>query len=206
MTTLTVSAWLHSLLEAIVPLFVTIDAPGLLPVFLGLTGGLNQAQRSRISFEAVSAATVIAVGFMFLGGAIFRLLGIDRYDFQIAGGILLLVFAMLDLLRPGKPTVDEPFLVGLVPLATPLIAGPAALTTTLVLASTKGYVITAAALLLNFVFLLAVMLGSDRLLRLVGVKAMSAFSKLVMVLLAAIAVNFIRVGVTNVVLGARGGR
>lgn len=195
--------WLHSLFIAVVPLFVTIDAFGLLPIFLALTGGMSEPQRRRVTFEAVSAATLIALGFMFLGGAVFSLLGITVDDFRIAGGILLLVLAVLDLLGPGKPAVDEPYMVGLVPLAMPLIAGPATLTTTLVLASTHGYAITTLALAINFLFLLIVMLASNLVLRVVGAKALSALSKLVMVLLAAIAVNFIRMGITDVVLGVK---
>ncbi|HZL37894.1 MAG TPA: MarC family protein [Tepidisphaeraceae bacterium] len=191
--------WLHSLFQAIVPLFVTIDAFGLLPIFIALTGGMSVPQRRRVTFEAVSAATLIALGFMFLGVALFRFLGISVDDFRIAGGILLLVLAVLDLLGPGKPAVDEPYMVGLVPLAMPLIAGPATLTTALVMANTRGYAITTMALAVNFGFLLAVMLGASLVVRVVGAKALSALSKLVMVLLAAIAVNFIRMGITNVI-------
>jgi multiple antibiotic resistance protein len=200
---MTLPLWAHSLLETILPLFVTVDAFGMLPIFLSLTGGLSAADRHRITFEAVSAATLIAIGFMFLGGAIFNFLGISVNDFQIAGGILLLVLAVVDLLRPGKPAVDEPFLVGLVPLATPLIAGPATLTTVLVLARTKGYAMTTLSLAINFGILLAVLMFSTHLARLIGVKVLSAISKLVMVLLAAIAVNFIRVGITQVLFEMR---
>lgn len=192
--------WTHELFEAVVPLFVTIDAPGLLPVFLGLTASLNAVERRRVSFEAVSAASVIAIAFMFLGNSLFHFLSIEQSDFQIAGGVVLLVLAVIDLLSQGKPTVTEPYLVGLVPLATPLIAGPAMLTTTLVLVGSKGYAITVVALAINFGFLLVVMLLSNVVLRIIGVKALAAFSKLVMVLLAAIAVNFIRVGITQVIL------
>ncbi|MDB5330952.1 MAG: hypothetical protein JWP03_2103 [Phycisphaerales bacterium] len=200
---MTLPPWAHSLLETFLPLFVTVDAFGLLPIFLTLTAGLPPADRRRVTFEAVSAATIIAIAFMFLGGAIFTFLGISVNDFQIAGGILLLVLAVLDLLRPGKPAVDEPYLVGLVPLATPLIAGPATLTTVLVLARTKGYAMTTLSLAINFALLLAVLMFSSHLARLIGVIVLNAMSKLVMVLLAAIAVNFIRVGITQVILEMR---
>jgi multiple antibiotic resistance protein len=200
---MTLPPWAHSLVETILPLFVTVDALGMVPIALAFTGGLSPTERRRITFEAVSAATLIAIGFMFLGGAIFNFLGISVNDFQIAGGILLLVLAVIDLLRPGKPAVDEPYLVGLVPLATPLIAGPATLTTVLVLARTKGYAMTTLSLAINFGILLTVLMFSTQVARLVGVKVLSAMSKLVMVLLAAIAVNFIRVGITQVILEMR---
>jgi multiple antibiotic resistance protein len=200
---MTLPPWAHSLVETILPLFVTVDALGMVPIALAFTEGLSPTERRRITFEAVSAATLIAIGFMFLGGAIFNFLGISVNDFQIAGGILLLVLAVIDLLRPGKPAVDEPYLVGLVPLATPLIAGPATLTTVLVLARTKGYAMTTLSLAINFGILLTVLMFSTQVARLVGVKVLSAMSNLVMVLLAAIAVNFIRVGITQVILEMR---
>jgi multiple antibiotic resistance protein len=197
---------LRDFVKVIIPLFVTIDAVGMVPIFLGLTRGMNPRQRRTVTFEAVAGATVIAIAFMFLGDAIFRFLGITLADFQIAAGILLLVLSMLDLLMPGKPAVDEsqPQAGGLVPLATPLIAGPAVLTTTLVLARQSGTALTTLALAINFLFLLIVLLAAGQISRLVGDKALSAFSKLVMILLAAIAVYYIRSGVAAVVLNTAG--
>ncbi|HEY2588863.1 MAG TPA: MarC family protein [Tepidisphaeraceae bacterium] len=191
---------LRAVFRDVLPLFVTIDAVGSVPIFLALTRGLTPSQRRTITFEAVAGATAIAIGFMFVGNALFGFLGITITDFQIAGGILLLVLAVLDLLSPGKPAVDESEAGGLVPLAMPLIAGPATLTTTLVLARRDGVALTLLALAINFLFLLFVLLGASRIARLVGVKGLSAVSKLVMVLLSAIAVSFIREGVTNAVL------
>jgi multiple antibiotic resistance protein len=109
------------------------------------------------------------------------------------------VLAIIDLLIPGKPAVDEHEAIGIFPLAMPLIAGPATLTTTLVLAghNSYGYAITAIALILNFSILLVALLSAPRLARLVGGNAMRALSKLVMVLLAAIAVNLIRTGIVQ---------
>lgn len=187
--------------EVFLPLFVAIDAFGLLPIFLAVTEGMTQKRRRKVAVEAVLTATLIAFGFMFLGQAIFRFLYITENDFRIAGGILLLVLAILDLLQSGKPAVIEPEIVGIVPLAMPLIAGPATLTTALVLASRPeyGYSLTAVGLILNFALLLAVLLCANFVQRLIGLNALRAFSKLVMVLLAAIAVNFIRSGIANVI-------
>jgi multiple antibiotic resistance protein len=188
-------------LEVFIPLFVAIDAFGLVPVFLAVTGEMSATQRRRVTFQAVFTAMGIATGFMFLGHAIFSVLGITENDFRIAGGVLLLVLAVLDLLRTGKPAVHEPEIVGIVPLAMPLIAGPATLTTVLIMSSRPeyGYAVTLLSLLVNFAILLAVMLAAGRIERAIGTNALRAFSKLVMVLLAAIAVNFIRTGIGNIV-------
>jgi len=187
-------------LQVLIPLFVTIDALGMVPVFLAFTRNLTPTQRRTVTLEAVAGATVAAVAFMFLGNWIFLFLGITPTDFQIAGGILLLVLAVIDLLIAGKPAVDETQSAGLVPLAVPLIAGPATLTTALVLSRQHGYALTTLALAVNFLFLLLVLLGASGIARRAGEKALGAISKLVMVLLAAIAINFIRGGITQAVL------
>ena len=196
---------MHRFLEVFIPLFVTIDPFGMIPIFLAVTAGVPEAQRRRVSFQAVFAATAICISFMFAGQALFRFLGISEDDFRIAGGILLLIFAVLDLLKTGKPAVNEDEIVGIVPLATPLIAGPATLTTILVLATRPeiGYARTALGLLVNFAILQAAMFFASAICRLIGINALRAFSKLVMVLLAAIAVNFIRSGITNAISSAR---
>ena len=190
---------LHQFLSVFIPLFVAIDAFGMVPIFLAVTDGLGHERRRRVSFEAVGAATVICLSFMFLGKFLFAFLGISTADFKIAGGVILLVLAVLDLLISGKPAVHEPEIVGIVPLAMPLIAGPATLTTTLVLAQRDGYSLTALSLSVNFMILLAVLVSAVQIARVLGVNTLRAFSKLVMVLLAAIAVNLIRGGITDVV-------
>jgi multiple antibiotic resistance protein len=194
---------LHSFLSTFIPLFVAIDAFGMVPVFIAVTDGMPDDRRRAVSFEAVAAATVICLLFMFLGESLFGFLGIRDYDFRIAGGVLLLVLAVYDLLVRGKPAVDEHDTVGIVPLATPLIAGPATLTTTLVLAGRYGYSATALSLAANFLLLLVALLASGWIARLVGLNTLRALSKLVMVFLAAIAVNLIRVGITEAMAKAQ---
>lgn len=187
-------------LRVFIPLFVAIDPLGLVPVFLSVTDRLDAARRRRTSFEAVASASVICIGFMFLGDLIFKFLGITVNDFRIAGGVILLVLAVLDLLIVGKPAVNEQEMVGVVPLGMPLIAGPATLTSVLVLSTDQGLGKwwTALALAVNLLLLLVVLLASERIARVVGRNTLRALSKLVMVLLAAIAVNYIRVGIMEV--------
>ncbi|MGA2498311.1 MAG: MarC family protein [Tepidisphaeraceae bacterium] len=192
---------LDKFVQVFLPLFVALDPIGMVPLFLAVTVSLDTGQRKRIAVQAVLTATLIAIGFMFVGQVLFTYLGISSADFRIAGGVLLLVFAVLDVAVSGKPAVHEPDIVGLVPLATPLIAGPATLTTILVLSSQAGLgrAWTAAGLLVNFVVLAFMLRFADVIGRVVGVKPMSAVAKVITVLLAAIAVNFIRLGVTEIV-------
>ena len=190
-------------LSFFIPLFFAIDPLGLVPLILSVTTDLPEQRKRRVILEAVIAAFVISVAFMFVGQAIFNFLHITSNDFRIAGGILLLVFAVLDLIQTGKPAVHPEEITGIVPLAMPLIAGPATLTTVLVL-STRGdhaHWWTTAALLANFGILHAVMLASAPITRILGANALKGLSKFVMIILAAIAVNFIRTGIANIIAG-----
>src|SRR4051794_27826015 len=98
---------LHDFLLIFLPLFVVIDPAGTVPVYLSITGRYNEAQRRHIAVRATVVAAVTGVIFVVLGQAIFNFLGIKFADFQIAGGILLVILAIIDLLTPGKPAVDE---------------------------------------------------------------------------------------------------
>lgn len=190
---------LRIFLEVFLPLFVAIDAFGLVPVFLGVTTGLGEQRRREVTFQAVSVSLVVCLFFMILGKQIFEFLAIAPYDFRIGGGILLLVLSIYDLLIVGKPGVHEDQMVGMVPLAMPMIAGPATLTTLLVLVQRHGPWFTALGLAANFSILLIVLLLAGRLARVLGVGVLRALSKFVMILLAAIAINMIRVGVEEAI-------
>src|SRR5687768_5212518 len=157
-------------LSFFIPLFFAIDPLGLVPLILSVTTDLPPQRKRYVILEAVIAAFVISVAFMFLGQAIFNFLHITDNDFRIAGGVLLLVFAVLDLVQTGKPAVHPEEITGIVPLAMPLIAGPATLTTVLVLSTREGHAHwwTTAALLANFAILHAVMLASGPITRLLG--------------------------------------
>jgi multiple antibiotic resistance protein len=217
---------LHHFLLIFIPLFVVIDPAGTIPVFLALTDRYPGAQRRRIALRAASVAGATGVAFVCLGQATLRFLGVRFEDFQIAGGVLLAILAIIDLLIPGKPAVEQTTLdpadrVGIVPLAVPLIVGPATMTTSLLLVNTYGrqynanfgapygQIIVACmvcvALLMNVAILLLAMWHSDRLAALVGRNTMAVINKIVMILLAAIAVSLVRQGVVGIIANPSGG-
>lgn len=188
---------LEEFLKVFIPLFVAMDPLGLVPIYVSITEGMTEKERRRTAAEAVLAASVISIGFMVAGDALFKFLGIETYDFKIGGGIILLVLAIRDLLFPEKSqaALADRKDIGIVPLAMPLIVGPATMTTTLVLGARDGYLLTMLGLLANFVVITLCLLGSSRIARVVGGNALRGITKLVMVLLGAIAVFFIRSGV-----------
>lgn len=209
---------LFDFLKICVPLLVVVDYAGTVPLFLAITQHQTERSRRRIARSASLVAASVGVGFFVIGQAIFSFLGIEIADFQIAGGLLLLVLTILDLLIPGKPTVDENVIRSdvdehvtgsLFPLAVPLIVGPATLTTGLLLVSTYsqfyGRPLAVLMVSLSLVSILSVQLVlmyySTAVLRVVGKQLMSVLNKIVMILLAAIAVHMIRAGVTTIVTG-----
>lgn len=181
-------------LQAFLPLFVAIDPIGLAAIFLGLGQGVPPAQRQAIARQATLTGGAVALLFLFLGTSMFRALGISVSDFQIAGGLILFILAARELILPVAAPEKLPPDFGVVPLGMPLIAGPALIATLLLLSQTVGVPITLAALVTNLVLVILAFTYSEKLGRVVGATGLRAISKIVAMLLAAIAVNMIRQG------------
>jgi multiple antibiotic resistance protein len=188
---------LEKFLLAFIPLFVAMDPVGLVPFFLGMTQGIDRPRRERIAWQAIITAAIVAVGFMFLGRWTFRVLGISVGDFQIAGGLILLVLASRDLLRPGTAAEKLPEDFGIVPLGLPYIAGPATLTTLVILMDSVGFRFALVSLAANLVLVAAAVHYADWLAERFSRAGLRAVSKIIAMLLAAIAVSMIRRGLTS---------
>ena len=187
--------FLESFLKAFIPLFVAIDPIGLAAVFLAMGAGVPVERRKKIANQAAWTGGLVALLFLFLGQTIFAALGITVSDFQIAGGLILFILAARDLVHsaaeePAKLADD----FGVVPLGMPLIAGPASITTLILLAQTLGWMVTLVALVVNLVLVVLAFAYSDWLGRKISATGMRAVSKIIALLLAAIAVNMIRRG------------
>jgi multiple antibiotic resistance protein len=192
--TTTASNMVHKFFVAFIPMFVAIDAIGLVAMFLGLAGDTPREQRQREGFVAVFTALCISIGFIFLGKIIFTALGITVADFQVAGGLILLGIAGRELLNVSRASREATDDFGVVPLGMPLIAGPALLTALLVLVDTVGLVFTVAALLANLALVVVAFMNADLVARWMGRQGLRGVSKIVALLLAAIAVSLIRRG------------
>jgi len=188
---------LTKFLQAFIPLFVAIDPVGLAAIFLGLGQGVAPAVRHRIAWQATVTGGVVALGFLFLGQNVFTAVGVSVKDFQIAGGLILFILAARDLTQAdGAPTkLPEDF--GIVPLGMPLIAGPAMITTLLLLVQTQGMAVTLEALAVNLVLIVLAFVCSEWLGRTIGRMGLRAISKIIAMLLAAIAVAMIRRGLAR---------
>lgn len=184
---------LSQFLMAWIPLFVAMDPVGLVPMFLGMTANLPPDEVRRTVRQAVVTATAVAVGFMLLGQFIFRALGITVADFQVAGGLILLIIAGREVIsRTSLPPPASDF--GVVPLGMPLITGPGTLAALLLLVDTVGMGYALAGLAANMLLVFAALRYGSVLRRLVGLTGLKAVSKIIALLLAAIAVHMIRKG------------
>jgi len=189
---------LQILFLSFIPLFVAIDIIGTVPIFLGFTHGISEFQRRKLILEALLTAFIVANLFLISGNLILTFLGITIDDFRIAGGIILLILAITDILSSSQNVRNPNTDIGVVPLGVPLIMGPAALTTIIILVNNYGYVPTILSMVLNFIIVGIILFNARFLMKLIGNGGSKAFAKISSLFLAAIAVMMIRVGIVHI--------
>ena len=182
-------------LECFIPLFVTIDPIGLAAIFMALGRDVPVDKRKKIATQATWTGGIVALLFLLLGRSIFIAIGIGEGDFEIAGGLILFILASRELVQsPSQDKINLPEDFGVVPLGMPLIAGPATITTLLVISQSLGLPMTLFALAVNLGLVALAFAESERLERMIGQTGLRAVSKIIALLLAAIAVHIVRRG------------
>jgi multiple antibiotic resistance protein len=203
---------LDFLISALVTLLVVVDPAGLLPAFIAMTEGLPASARREVALRACVIAAMILMGSALIGDWLLRMLGIGIPAFRIAGGLLLFSIATEMVFgvrieretRTAETAVKERVrYIAAFPLAIPLMAGPGAITATILLADRAGNDIAPLGGLLGVIVIvcaiaLAAFLVAGRLSRLMGVTGGVVMSRLLGVLLAALAVQFVLDGVRAV--------
>ena len=186
-----------------VPLFVAMDAIGVLPILLPLTQDMRANERRRVIRLAMLTALGLGLGFVAIGKGIFLFLGIEVADFLVAGGLILFILAAKDLIT-GKMMEAEASvgadMVGVVPLGTPLVVGPAVLATLLILIDLYSIIIVIVSFIINLAIAWLLFAQANRVVAFLGQGGVRATSKVVSLFLAAIAIKMIRQGVL-VILG-----
>ncbi len=194
---------MNEMILAFIPMFFAMDPVGILPLFINLTEGIGPGRKKRIIIQSLVTATVVAVGFIFLGRVTFELLGITMGDFMVAGGAILFCISILDLIGKPKSSHDKMDDVGAVPIGTPLIVGPAVLTMCLILMSQHGLLPTLAAVMLNIAIVGVLFIFADFFIKLIGPSGSRAISKVLALLLAAIGIMMIRRGIIEIMSGIK---
>ncbi|MDI7923086.1 MarC family protein [Ferirhizobium litorale] len=193
------------LINAVTTLLVTLDPPGLAPIFLGLTIGMNREQRKQVAVRGSLIAFGILTVFALFGASVLGILGISMGAFRIAGGMLLfwISFEMIFEKRQERKektsemaiTKDHLQNIAVFPLALPLIAGPGSISATILLATSMPGAIEKAALIVVLSLCMLLVLGTlvvaERIDRFLGVTGRAILTRLLGVILAALAIQFV---------------
>jgi len=191
-------AILDPFIYAFVTLFVILDPFASIPAFLTLTRKLDDAQRQAVAHKAVLIAAVLAYVFLFTGQSILQMLGVTLSSFKIAGGIVLGLMGLETVLgfeMNGHQKKDNDSIAVLI--ATPLLTGPGVITTTILLGQQVGLMVTAAAAFLALSLAFIILHFAPLLRKALGEKTINIFSKIMGLMLLALAVEFIRTGLAG---------
>jgi len=194
--------------SSFVTFFVIIDPPGCAPIFAGLTAGTNAVHRRAMAVRAVMVASIILLGFALFGEALLHALGISLNAFRIAGGIMLFLIALEMVFekrterredRAEKVKAEDPVDISIFPMAMPMIAGPGSIASVMLLmAQSKGLeqsLVVLAAMLAVLLLCVLALLAAGPIMRIVGARIEAVVSRLLGVLLAALAVQFVIDGI-----------
>src|SRR3989338_7262722 len=190
---------MEGLLESFITLFVIMDPLGNLPIFMSLTKGMPIKEIRKNIDRAVFVAAVLLFVFLFLGLKIFEFFGINLDSFQIAGGIILLIIGILYVFGNSLKYVKHHGTDLSIPIGTPLLTGPGVITTTIILVKENGTFVTVIAAFLALLATRIILLNSARLYKILGEHWSNIISRVMGIVLAAIAVNLITEGVLNII-------
>ncbi len=188
----------HSFLSAFALLLLVLDPFGSLPIFISVMQGVAPESRRRIALREVVIAFLVLLAFMLGGGAFLNLMRLSERSLEVAGGVILLIIAIRMIFTDdasiyADDSGREPFIF---PLAVPLLAGPSAMATVLLLASRQPERLVSwiGALTLAMAVSGVVLLAADRIRRWLGASMVSAVEKLMGLVLTAVAVEMILAG------------
>ena len=186
---------LDHFLKSFIPVFIALDVLGVLPLYASFSMDLDEKRKKRVLRDSIITAFFVTIGFVILGNQILLYLNIAIEDFLIAGGVILFIIAARDLIGLNREDLaGQEDLFAVVPLGVPLLAGPALLATSLIIFNTLGFAYVLVSVVLNLLIAGAAFRYSFLILRLVSRRWVVAMSKVFLLLLASIAVMFIRTG------------
>ena len=195
---------LPALIAAFTTLFIIIDPLGLAPLFVALTDGMTTAQRRSVAIRSCLIGAMLMLAFLVLGEALLGFIGISMSAFRIAGGVLLFLTALEMLFQKrqarredsaNESAIEHQDDPSVFPLAMPLIVGPGAITTIILLAGqaegVAGFAAVAAVMLTVLFTVFIAFLVAPLLERLLGKTGLNILTRLLGMLLAALAIQFI---------------
>jgi len=185
-------------LQSITMLLLVIDPPGLVPIYVALTKKLTKKERMKLLNKSIIVGFFLLSIFTFFGSAILLIFKIDVHDFRIAGGFLLLIISLQIIFSSDEKEMTKHY-TGLVPIAVPLLAGPGAVTATIVISSAEGILHTHISIIFAFLVSFIILKYGHELLTLLGNEFTDVITKIIGILLAAISIHFIREGIIGII-------
>jgi multiple antibiotic resistance protein len=185
------SNFFHDFVLTFLPLFIVVDALGNVPIILSLSEGMPAKQRNDIINIGVATATVVGLVFLFFGRWLLNVMGISQGAFTIAGGLILLVFSLRYLTAGRWMDIIKEEMIAVVPIGTPLIVGPATITTLLLLVNDYPLYIILISLAANLILSWIAFMLAGRISGFLGKGGLKAVSQIFNLLLVAIAVSMI---------------
>lgn len=186
---------INTFLLTFIPLFVAFDVLGLLPMYMKFTAAMDRGKKAKHLRDSLFTAFIIALLFVIVGNQVMTYLGILMSDFLIAGGIVIFLIAIRDLIMGHSEPLKENEYFGVVPLGIPLLAGPAVLATSVILWNHYPFYYYLISLVLNIFICGVVLHFSELIMRMLGKRVVEALSKVFSLIIASIAIMFIRKGV-----------
>lgn len=184
--------------KAALALFIIVDPFGNIPIFVGLTENVQDAQKKKVYNTATIVGVILLLIFAFAGAGILSLFGLSIYSFEVAGGILLLIIAIRILISGSMhENVESPESIGAVPIAIPLLVGPGAITTTIFNIQQYDTIIAILAVLVVMATTWIILRYISRVYKFLGKTGSLIIARVMALLIAAIAVQYILIGVTH---------
>ena len=189
-----------NLAKAILVLFIMVDPLGNIPIFMSLTEKMPKKQKSKTINTAIIVGIILLLIFAFAGQEIFLIFGVSIYSFQIAGGILLLIIAIRLIITGRIIDIDKnPESIGALPIAMPLLVGPGAITTAIFSIQQYGITITALAIMITLAITWIILRSVDKVYHFLGKSGALVIAQVNALFIAAIAIQFILMGITQFV-------
>ncbi len=185
------------LFKAVIALFIIVDPFGNIPIFVSLTENVPTIQRRKVYNTASLVGFILLLVFAFTGQEILTIFGLSIYSFEVAGGILLLIIAIRILISGSHERAESPESIGAVPIAIPLLVGPGAITTTIFNLQAYGLVIAILSVLIVLSLTWIILRNIDRVYKFLGKTGSLVIARVMALLIAAIAVQYILTGVAH---------
>ena len=193
--------FISELAKAAIALFIIVDPFGNIPIFMGLTEKMADNQKKKVYNTATLVGFILLLVFAFTGQEILTIFGLSIYSFEVAGGILLLIIAIRILIAGSMhENIESPESLGAVPIAIPLLVGPGAITTTIFNLQAYGTVTTILSVLIVLSLTWVILRFINKIYRFLGKTGSLVIARVMALLIAAIAIQYIMTGITHFVI------